>query len=370
MLDQFLDLVNEALGLERLGDHGIAAGFVSAIGIEGFEGAGQKDDRDVPVIGMRLDEFADLVAVLLRHDDVGEDDVGAHFGQFLDRPGTIVDGCDLVVAVGKGQLDDFLDGDTVVSEKYLFRHGSALRYSSQRTTLVATGQEITITDRFLIFGHRGSPRRFPENTLASFDEAIRQGADGFETDLRLLSDRTAVLYHDDELADDDIETLSSGNLTERGAVVERLHDLAAYSDRTTMVLEIKRAKWEDVLLEHVKGWKNIVLTSFDHSGIAELARRKVSVPLGITFFGYVVDVADYAARLGATWCFPGYHYVDEEMVEALHRRNIRVVPWTPNRPREWKRLREIGCDGVITDLPGEAVEWRKAAKGERQKAKG
>ncbi|PYQ58841.1 MAG: hypothetical protein DMF58_13870 [Acidobacteria bacterium] len=31
-------------------------------------------------------------------------------------------------------------------------------------------------DDFLIFGHRGSPRRFPENTLASFEEALRSGA--------------------------------------------------------------------------------------------------------------------------------------------------------------------------------------------------
>jgi glycerophosphoryl diester phosphodiesterase len=194
--------------------------------------------------------------------------------------------------------------------------------------------------------------------VASFDEALRQGADGFETDLRLLSDGTAILYHDDDLSEDSIETLSAADLSRRGTVVQRVHDLASYSDRTTMVLEVKRAKWENVLLEHVSGWKNIVLTSFDHSGIAELARRKLPIPLGITFFGYVVDIADYASRLGATWCFPGYHYVDQEMVDALHERGIRVIPWTPNRPREWKHLRAIGCDGVITDLPGEAVQWR------------
>ena len=219
-------------------------------------------------------------------------------------------------------------------------------------------------------GHRGSPRRFPENTLASFDEAIRQGADGFETDLRLLSDRTAVLYHDDEIADDAIETLSAADLSERGAVVQRLNDLAPYARRTLMVLEVKRAKWEDVLLQHVSEWSNIVLTSFDHSGIAELARRKVPIALGITFFGYMVDIADYATRLGATWCFPNYHYVDEGMVEALHEREIRVVPWTPNRTREWKRLREMGCDGMITDLPGEAVEWRSHSERSEESGRG
>ncbi|HVS32267.1 MAG TPA: glycerophosphodiester phosphodiesterase [Thermoanaerobaculia bacterium] len=211
---------------------------------------------------------------------------------------------------------------------------------------------------FLIFGHRGSPKRYPENTLASFDEALRVGADGFETDLRLLSDRTVVLYHDDELADSDIETLSSLNLAERGSVIQRLRDLAPYAGKTTMVLEVKRAKWEDVLLREIADWPNVIIASFDHSSIRELSRRGVSFPLGITYYGHIVDAGPYAERLGASWCFPNYHYVDEEMIASLHQCGIRVVPWTPNRPREWQRLYDAGCDGVITDMPGEAVEWR------------
>src|SRR5512140_1563192 len=104
-----------------------------------------------------------------------------------------------------------------------------------------------MAETFLIFGHRGSPRRFPENTLASFDEALRAGADGFETDLRLLSDKTAVLYHDDEIAEIEVETLSAAALVERGAMLQRLEDLAPYSEKATMVLEVKRSKWEDAL---------------------------------------------------------------------------------------------------------------------------
>jgi glycerophosphoryl diester phosphodiesterase len=86
------------------------------------------------------------------------------------------------------------------------------------------------------------------------------------------------------------------------------------------------------------------------------------MPLGITVYGYIVDVAEYAERIGATWVFPNYHYVDADMVKALHDRGMKVVPWTANRPHEWDRLREVGCDGVITDLPAEAVEWRDGGK--------
>jgi hypothetical protein len=99
-----------------------AAGLLGAVGVEGLERAGEQHDRDVAVVGIRLDVLADLVAVLLRHDDVGEDDVGAHLGEFGDCLRAVVDRGDLVVAVGKRELDDLLYGDTVVRKKDLFRH--------------------------------------------------------------------------------------------------------------------------------------------------------------------------------------------------------------------------------------------------------
>jgi glycerophosphoryl diester phosphodiesterase len=213
-----------------------------------------------------------------------------------------------------------------------------------------------MSDQFLILGHRGSPTRFRENTIESFEEALRSGADGFETDLRLLSDGVPVLYHDDEIDDTACESYRFDQLTK----VEKLAELAQFAGRAHMCLEVKRSKWEEVLLEHVSQWPNIVVTSFDHTLVAELHRRKAGVPLGITFFGYPVDLAAYAERLGATWLYPQYRYVDAEMVRSAHERGMRVVPWTVNRDRDWQRLRDVGCDGVITDFPAEAVEWLRS----------
>lgn len=215
-----------------------------------------------------------------------------------------------------------------------------------------------MADEFLILGHRGSPKRFPENTLASFEETLRAGADGFETDLRLLYDRAAVLYHDDELLEAEIETLTFTQAAERGAVVERLSELGRFAGRAMMVLEVKRARWEETLLQQVASWPNAVIASFDHSILVELRRREATMPLGLTIHGFIVDLAEYAARLGASWVFPNFRFVDADMVASLHDRGIRVMPWTANRKHEWERLREIGCDGVITDYPAEAVEWR------------
>src|SRR5919108_2173310 len=47
-----------------------------------------------------------------------------------------------------------------------------------------------------IIAHRGASGSAPENTLAAFVLAVRQGADAFELDVRLTQDGEAVVIHD------------------------------------------------------------------------------------------------------------------------------------------------------------------------------
>lgn len=217
-----------------------------------------------------------------------------------------------------------------------------------------------LSNHFEIYGHRGSPRLVAENTLPSFEEALRAGADGFETDLRVLAGGTPVLYHDDELGGDEIETLTAAEVANRGAFVEKVSGLARFAGRCTMILEVKRRGWEETLVRTVGAWPRIVVSSFDHTLIADLARRNSGFPLGLVLDSYLVDCAGYARRIGASWIFPRYRRVDAPMVQSLHAAGIRVVPWSPNESRSWARLRALGCDGVITDQPADAVEWRNS----------
>jgi len=48
----------------------------------------------------------------------------------------------------------------------------------------------------LIIGHRGASAIAPENTLAAFTRAVRDGADGIELDVRLSRDGVPVVIHD------------------------------------------------------------------------------------------------------------------------------------------------------------------------------
>lgn len=49
---------------------------------------------------------------------------------------------------------------------------------------------------FLICGHRGSPVNEPENTIPSFERALREGVNSLETDLCVTKDKEVILWHD------------------------------------------------------------------------------------------------------------------------------------------------------------------------------
>ena len=49
-----------------------------------------------------------------------------------------------------------------------------------------------MSDRPRVIGHRGASEDRPGNTMAAFEEALRQGAAGIEFDVRLSSDGVPV----------------------------------------------------------------------------------------------------------------------------------------------------------------------------------
>ncbi|KAI3628821.1 hypothetical protein CBS14141_000524 [Malassezia furfur] len=61
------------------------------------------------------------------------------------------------------------------------------------------------------WGHRGASAAFPENTLASFEQAIRDGSEGIEN-VHVTADDTLVMFHDTTL---DRTTNSKGALARR-----------------------------------------------------------------------------------------------------------------------------------------------------------
>lgn len=216
--------------------------------------------------------------------------------------------------------------------------------------------------RFAVIGHRGSPRRAPENTPASFERALAEGCDGIEADARMLADGLAVLFHDDRIAGRVVETLTLDELGALAGEVTLLQDLAPLSARGSVVVEVKRRGWEEQLQSIVRRFSTLpTVSSFDHRVIATLAAHGYDGRLGIVFYGCPAEIERYCLQAGASVVFPNVAYVDVDLVSRCRDGAIDVVPWTANTTEEWERLASLGCSGVITDHPAEAVQWRAAA---------
>jgi len=56
-----------------------------------------------------------------------------------------------------------------------------------------------MTVKTLVFGHRGYPAKFPENSLAGFAYALDHGVEGLEFDVHLTKDQVPVIMHDERL---------------------------------------------------------------------------------------------------------------------------------------------------------------------------
>jgi hypothetical protein len=48
---------------------------------------------------------------------------------------------------------------------------------------------------------------------------------------------------------------------------------------------------------------------------------------------------------------PYYKTLDKNKVDYLHKMKIKVIPWTVNNIEDMKSIKEMGCDGLITDFP-------------------
>ena len=100
-----------------------------------------------------------------------------------------------------GKPIELWDGQKLVElamhgKRSMARHPDASRFDNAHQIDNEVTMKRTVTDRPLVFAHRGAKRVAPENTLPAFEAAIRLGADGVELDVQYSSDGKLVIFHD------------------------------------------------------------------------------------------------------------------------------------------------------------------------------
>jgi len=201
----------------------------------------------------------------------------------------------------------------------------------------------------LLLGHRGAraTTSVAENTLASFDLALKHGCDGFEFDVRMKTCGRAVVCHDAEV---DGITVATAGCEELTHLPELRGVFARYAQRAFLNVELKVAGLESqvlmVLQEHAPQW-GYVVSSFLPDVLSELRTRSESIVLGI-----ICDKAkqlDKWKELPVHYVIPHYSLITRELLNEVHGAGKTLLAWTVNDKDSMLRLRDWGVDGIISD---------------------
>jgi glycerophosphoryl diester phosphodiesterase len=201
----------------------------------------------------------------------------------------------------------------------------------------------------LLLGHRGAraTHSVPENTVASFDLALKHGCDGFEFDVRLAAGGRMLVCHDARV---DGVTVSRAtrkqllNLPQLEDVLER------YARKVFLDIEIKVKGLESKALAALRAHepeRNYVISSFIPEVLMELKARSATSPLGM-----ICDKPAQLARwqkLPIEYVIPHESLVSRELIEEIHGAEQRVLAWTVNDKKAMLRFAEWGVDGLISD---------------------
>ena len=234
----------------------------------------------------------------------------------------------------------------------------------------------------LVIAHRGASAEQPENTLAAFDLAVRQGADWIETDLHLTRDGVIALVHDAGLqrlggegvvGDCDwaaLQRLDAG----RGERIPSLETALDHIGRgAAWNLEIKvgpHGRYPGLEAEVLRAvakrnlGDRVVYSSFSTEVLATLRRYSATARLGVLAsarFGAwsYARALRRATSLNAYALHPAKELVTAARVARAQRKGLLVFPYTADSTAEWRNLAAAGVDGIFTNRPGALASQRK-----------
>jgi glycerophosphoryl diester phosphodiesterase len=229
--------------------------------------------------------------------------------------------------------------------------------------------------RILILGHRGSPAEAPENTLRSFELALRGGADGVELDVRSAADGTPVVIHDATLertfgvtgAIADLAWPALQRLTE--ARLPSLEQAAAWAAASGAWLNVELkspgAEREVVRVLRVHGlMERTFLSSFEEGIVARVGEV---APDSLRFFlaeRWDDAIHDRFNASGAAGVCLRVDAATPLSLEVLRHEGLPVVVWTVDDPQRIRHLLESGVAALISNDPRTAVEVRRAVEAE------
>jgi glycerophosphoryl diester phosphodiesterase len=236
------------------------------------------------------------------------------------------------------------------------------------------------TNRPLIIAHRGASLHAPENTLAAFNMAVRQGADAIELDAKLSADGYVVVIHDQtvdrttsssgKVADmtlEDLKKLDAGShfdIAFKGETIPTLDEVfESVGDQIVINVDLTNyyspfdplpEKVSKIILRHNLA-HNILISSFNPIALRKINRLLPETPIGL------ITIKGTMRRPFLWWLgriiiryhslHPEINDVTSTLIKRTHQFGNRIFVYTVNQVNDMQRLYTLGVDGIFTDDP-------------------
>jgi len=234
-----------------------------------------------------------------------------------------------------------------------------------------------VPDRAVVVAHRGAAGRAPENTLASVQAAIEDGADWIEIDVQESADGEVVVIHDSDfmkLAGQPLRVWE-GSLAQLQAIdvgswyapeyagerVPTLSEVLArvQGSRARLMIELKYYGHDDRLeqrvieaVESADMADRVAVMSLSRAGVAKFRGLRPDWETGLL----VARAIGNLERIDVDFLAVNTGMATRSFVRRAQRSGRRVLVWTVNDPVSMSRMMSLGVDGVITDEPALARE--------------
>ncbi|GBG93765.1 glycerophosphoryl diester phosphodiesterase [Ligilactobacillus salitolerans] len=215
-----------------------------------------------------------------------------------------------------------------------------------------------MTQHTLIFGHRGYPVKFPENSLAGFHYAVAHQIDGLEFDVHLTKDQIPVVIHDETI---DRTTDGSGFIKDFTLNQLRSFHLGNGEPVPTLAEVLTLLAGQDVALNielktnkfHYQGIEKIVLDQVKQTTLVHPVIYS-SFDLQTLRNCRQIDPEQNYNFLSSHRIFHPEQKIKEEGLSGLHLKHYQSAGflqrvWTINDPRTARLLLKHGVAGIITD---------------------
>jgi glycerophosphoryl diester phosphodiesterase len=268
-----------------------------------------------------------------------------------------------------------------------------------------------VSSRPKVVAHRGASEDEAEHTLAAYERALEDGADGLECDVRLTRDGVLVCVHDrrinrtstgrgvvSTLELSDLADLDFGGWHPTAALaadeapdwdrtsvltLERLLEVARDRDRRVdIAIETKHptryAGLVELTLVELLTWHGLVASnpdsavqvrvmSFASSSLRRLRTLAPTLPTVYLMNRLALRHRDGALPAGAYAAGPSLKAVQANptYVERVHDAGAEVHVWTVDEPADLDFVVDLGVDVVITNRPRAALRRFQARESSR-----